>query len=154
MLYVYNVSESETSSEILRSAQDDSLAISAKLEEELVDLSEEEREQYLRELGMEETGLERLIKKAYELLGLISYLTAGPKEVRAWTVKKGSKAPVVAYVIHTDFEKNFIRAQVIEYQKLIEAGSYTEAKKLGLIRTEGKDYIVRDGDVIEFLIGS
>lgn len=151
VLYVHNVSESANQSESL---SEDELLICAKLEEELVDLSEEERAQYLKELGMEETGLERLIKKAYYLLGLISYLTAGPKEVRAWTVKKGRKAPAAAGVIHTDFEKNFIRAQVIEYEKLIEAGSYAAAKQKGWIRTEGKDYTVRDGDVIEFLIGS
>ena len=108
----------------------------------------------MHELGIEETGLERLIKKAYELLGLISFLTAGKKEVRAWTIKKGTKTPQAAGVIHTDFEKGFIRAQVIEYEKLIEAGSYTKAKQLGWIRTEGKGYEVKDGDAIEFLVSS
>lgn len=133
---------------------DNSLVISAKIEEELSELSEEDREMYLKELGIEEPGLNRLIRKAYSQLGLISFLTAGKKEVRAWTVKKGTKAPQAAGVIHTDFEKKFIRAEVIEYERLIEAGSHLEAKNKGWIRTEGKDYEIRDGDVIEFLIGS
>lgn len=156
VLYVYNVSEDYNQSTNGRGefGNDNELQISAKLEEELADLSEQERIEYLKELGIEETGLERLIKKAYQLLGLISFLTAGPKEIRAWTVRQGSKAPQAAGVIHSDFEKNFIRAQVIEYQKLIEVGSYAFAKQKGWIRTEGKEYIVRDGDVIEFLIGS
>jgi len=134
--------------------QDDKLVISAKLEEEMADFSEEERSEYLKELGIEQTGLERLIVKAYDLLGLISFLTAGKKEVRAWTIQKGSKAPQAAGAIHTDFEKGFIRAQVIEYEKIIEAGSYAAAKLKGWIRTEGKEYVVKDGDVIEFLISS
>lgn len=155
-LRVYNVSEDEYASRIKeqesRINEEQSVIISAKLEEELADYSDEERKEYLLSMGIEETGLERLIKEAYHLLGLISFLTAGKKEVRAWTVKSGSKAPIAAGVIHTDFEKGFIRAQVVEYQKLIEAGSYQEAKKNGWVRTEGKEYIVRDGDVIEFLI--
>ena len=164
VLYVYNVDEKEFSKEHLEGEKnaatpsrwnsENEMAISAKLEEELADLTEEERLEYLKELGIEETGLERLIKKAYGLLGLISFLTAGPKEVRAWTIKKGTKAPQAAGVIHTDFEKKFIRAQVIEYEKLIEAGSYAQAKQKGWMRTEGKEYEVKDGDVVEFLIGS
>lgn len=176
VLYVYNVSEdrysvilnevknlsrmreqndvSETSSEILRYAQDDNVVICAKLEEDLVDLSDEERQEYLKEMGIEETGLERLIKKAYSLLGLISFLTAGKKEVRAWTIRKGTLAPQAAGVIHTDFEKKFIRAQVIEFERYIEAGSLTNAKSKGWVRTEGREYEVKDGDVIEFMIGS
>lgn len=138
----------------MTSVDDYSLVICAKLEEDLVDLSDEEKSEYLKELGIEETGLERLIRKAYSLLGLASFLTAGKKEVRAWTIKKGSLAPVAAGVIHTDFEKKFIRAQVIEFDKYIEAGSLTAAKAKGWVRTEGKDYIVKDGDVVEFLIGS
>ncbi len=105
-------------------------------------------------MGAKEPGLTRLIKKAYNLLGLASYLTAGPKEVKAWTIKKGMKAPQAAGIIHTDFEKKFIRAQVIDYEKYIEAGSLGNAKTKGWVRTEGKDYEVIDGDVIEFLIGS
>jgi ribosome-binding ATPase len=153
VLYVYNVDEQSVADSEVTSVTGE-LRISAKLEEELADLSEEERSQYLEELGIHETGLERLIKKAYELLGLVSFLTAGKKEVRAWTVKANSKAPIAAGVIHTDFIKGFIRAQVIEYEKLIEAGSYSVAKTKGWIKTEGKDYIVKDGDVIEFLVNS
>ena len=155
VLYVYNVSESEYRQKVLdREYNGNEMVVCAKLEEELADLSEEERKEYLKELGIEETGLERLIKKAYHLLGLTSFLTAGKKEVRAWTIKIGMKAPQASGVIHTDFEKKFIRAEVVEYQKLIEAGSYAQAKTKGWIRTEGKDYIVKDGDVIEFLIGN
>lgn len=155
VLYVYNVSESGYNQSLSRlNVTENEMAICAKLEEELADLSEDERKEYLKELGIEETGLERLIKKAYSLLGLISFLTAGKKEVRAWTIKKGTKAPQAAGVIHTDFEKKFIRAQVIEYGKLIEAGSYGVAKQKGWIRTEGRDYDVKDGDVIEFLVSS
>ena len=164
ILYVYNVSEdgyadklrdpSLVAQDDKKEIQDDKLVISAKLEEEMADFSEEERSEYLKELGIEQTGLERLIVKAYDLLGLISFLTAGKKEVRAWTIQKGSKAPQAAGAIHTDFEKGFIRAQVIEYEKIIEAGSYAAAKLKGWIRTEGKEYVVKDGDVIEFLISS
>lgn len=148
VLYVYNVDEKKIGSST------EELRICAKLEEELADLSEEERMEYLKSMGIEETGLEKLIKAAYKLLGLISFLTAGKKEVRAWTLKSGTNAQNAAGVIHTDFIKGFIRAQVIEYEKLIEAGSYGSAKQKGWIRTEGRDYIVKDGDVIEFLISS
>ena len=157
VLYVYNIGEKEYQSKLLdreKMIMDNEVMICAKLEEELVDLSEEERLQYLKELGIEETGLERLIKKGYHLLGLASFLTAGKKEVRAWTFKLGSKAPQAAGVIHTDFEKNFIRAQVVSYDQLIEARSLSEAKKKGWVRTEGKEYIMKDGDVVEFLVGT
>jgi len=155
ILYVYNVSEEDlkNKNEDLRMNKD-SVAISAKMEEELADYSDEEKMEYLKELGLEQTGLERLIQKAYQTLGLISFLTAGKKEVRAWTVQKGSKGPQAAGVIHTDFEKGFIRAQVIEYEKLIEAGSLSVAKTKGWLRTEGKEYIMQDGDVVEFLVSS
>ncbi|MEK7617131.1 MAG: redox-regulated ATPase YchF [Patescibacteria group bacterium] len=164
VLYIYNVDE-ESVQGTVDSEQENSLRICAKLEEELADLSEEERLEYLKSVGIEQTGLERLIQKAYSLLGLISFLTAGkksasvktsagPGEVRAWTIKNGTNAKQAAGIIHTDFEKNFIRAQVIEYEKLIEAGSYAQAKAKGWVRTEGKDYIVRDGEVVEFLISS
>ena len=161
-MYVYNVSE-ENYPVILSKAkniypsampQDDKLVICAKLEEELADLTEDERLEYLNELGINETGLERLIKKAYQLLGLASFLTAGKKEIRAWTLRRGSTALRASGVIHTDFMKKFIRAEVVAYEKLIEAGSHTEAKLKGWIRTEGKEYIMKDGDVVEFLIGS
>ncbi len=131
-----------------------SLMICAKLEEELADYSDEERKEYLESVGIKQTGLEKLIVKAYELLGLMSFLTAGKKEVRAWTIKQGTKAPQAAGVIHTDFEKSFIRAQVVPCEKLIEAGSHAAAKEKGWIRTEGKKYIMQDGDVVEFLTGS
>lgn len=163
VLYVYNVSENVISEHLegeknaatpSRWNSENEMAICAKLEEELVDLSEEERMEYLKSVGLEQTGLERLIVKAYGLLGLISFLTAGKKEVRAWTLRRSETALRAAGIIHTDFEKNFIRAQVISYEKLIEAGSYAEAKKKGWIRTEGKDYLIQDGDVVEFLVGN
>jgi len=155
ILYVYNIDENKLSSDdTLVYHSDHELGICAKLEEELVDLSEAERQEYLKSVGLEQTGLERLIKKAYQLLGLASYLTAGKKEVKAWTIKQGMKAPQAAGVIHTDFEKKFIRAQVISYDELLVQGSMSKAKEAGKIRMEGKDYIVQDGDVIEFLIGS
>ncbi|MFH0936949.1 MAG: redox-regulated ATPase YchF [Candidatus Daviesbacteria bacterium] len=156
ILYIRNVDEQrikETYYDTLVYHSDE-MAICAKLEEDLADYSEEERLEYLSSIGVEKTGLERLINRAYELLGLISYLTAGKKEIRAWTIKKGTKAPQAAGVIHTDFEKGFIRAQVIFYEKLIEAGSYAKAKEKGWIETKGKDYEVKDGDVIEFLVSS
>ncbi len=155
VLYVFNVEEGSYAHKLEHETlNENELVISAKIEEELGELGEEERVEYLKELGISEPGLNRLIKKAYHLLGLISFLTAGKKEIRAWTIKKATKAPLAAGAIHTDFIKKFIRAEVIEYQKLLDAGSHTEAKKRGWARTEGKDYEVKDGDVIEFLIGS
>ncbi len=154
ILYVFNVDEGSYGHKLEHESAGNELVISAKLEQDLVDLSEEDRKMYLVELGIIEPGLDRLIRKAYQLLGLISYLTAGPKEVRAWTIKKGTKAPQAAGVIHTDFEKKFIRTEVVEYGKLIEAGSIKAAKVKGWVRTEGKEYIVQDGDVVEFLVGS
>lgn len=155
VLYVLNVEEGSYAHKLEHETlNENEMFISARLEEELVDLDDAERTEYLKELGINETGLERLIKKAYQLLGLASFLTAGKKEVRAWTIHNNDKAPTAAGVIHTDFEKKFIRAQVIEYEKLIEAGSYKVAKEKGWIRTEGKEYEVKDGDVVEFLIGS
>lgn len=154
VLYVYNVLENEYKNRTDEyNLNSNELIICAKLEEELVDLEEGERVEYLKSLGVTQTGLERLITAAYKLLELISFFTTtGKKEVRAWTIKFGTKALQAAGVIHTDFAKNFIKAQVIEYNKLIEAGSYGEAKEKGWIRTEGKDYMVSDGDVIEFLV--
>jgi len=124
--------------------------ICAKIEEEIAELDDEEKIIFLEELGIQDTGLDRLIAASYRLLGLISYLTAGPKETRAWTITKGTKAPQAAGKIHSDFEKGFIRAEVISYQDLIDCGSYTLAKEKGLVRLEGKEYIVQDGDVILF----
>lgn len=157
ILYVLNVSEEKIKDQNYNDSlvyHTSSLAICAKLEEELADLDEGERMEYLQSVGLEQTGLERLIVKAYDLLGLISFLTAGKKEVRAWTLRAGETALRASGVIHTDFMKGFIKAQVIEYEKLTEAGSFKVAKDKGWIRTEGKDYIVQDGDVIEFLISS
>lgn len=126
------------------------LSICAKLEAELADLTPDESRQYLNELGIKESGLERLIRAAYTTLGLISYFTAGEKEVRAWTIKSGTLAPAAAGVIHTDFEKGFIKADVTAWDKLVEAGGWAEAKEKGWVRLEGRDYVFQDGDVAIF----
>ena len=126
------------------------LVICAKTEEELSQLPPDEAEMFLQELGLGESGLARLIKKSYALLGLISYLTAGEKETRAWTVTEGTKAPQAAGKIHSDFEKGFIRAEVVDWQTLLECGSYNAAKEKGKVRSEGKDYVIKDGDVVLF----
>lgn len=128
------------------------LKINAKLEEEIAALSNEEQVEYIKELGLNESGLKRLIKASYKLLRLITFFTTGEDETRAWTVKKGSKAPEAAGVIHTDFKKGFIRAEVINYEKFIEAGGEVKAKEKGLIKTEGKDYEIKDGDICNFLV--
>ena len=155
VLHVFNVDEGSYAHKLEHEiANENEIVVSAKIEEELSELSEEEKLEYLNELGISEPGLERLIKKAYSLLGLASFLTAGKKEVKAWTFKAGMKAPDAAGVIHTDFIKKFIRAQVIDYDKLIEAGSMAAARTRGWVRSEGKDYEMKDGDVVEFLIGS
>ena len=126
------------------------MPISAKIEEDISALEPEEKDEYLKELGINESGLDRLVKKSYKLLGLISYLTAGEPEVRAWTITNGMKAPQAAGKIHTDFEKGFIRAEVVAYKDLIECGSMVAAKEKGLVRSEGKEYVVADGDIILF----
>lgn len=126
------------------------MPVSAKIEEEIAQLDGEEREMFLEELNMNESGLDRLIKASYTLLGLISYLTAGEPEVRAWTIKNGTKAPQAAGKIHSDFERGFIRAEVVHYDDLIACGSMTVAKEKGLVRSEGKDYVMKDGDVVLF----
>lgn len=124
--------------------------ISAKLESEIAELSGDEKKMFLQELGLDESGLDKLIKAAYDLLGLYTYFTAGVQEVRAWTITKGTKAPQAAGVIHSDFERGFIRAEVVSYDDLIAAGSMNQAKENGKLRLEGKDYIVKDGDVMHF----
>lgn len=124
--------------------------VSAKVEEDLASLSDEERVEFLQELGLQEAGLERLVKASYDLLGLFSFLTAGPKEVRAWTIEKGTKAPQAAGKIHSDFERGFIRAEIVSYDDLIASGSYASAREKGLVRIEGKEYVVQDGDIILF----
>ena len=124
--------------------------ISARIEEEIADLDDDEKAEYLETLGLKESGLDKLIKASYDLLGLMSFLTAGEKETRAWTIKKGTKAPQAAGKIHSDFERGFIRAEVINYQNLLDCGSLSAAREKGLVRSEGKDYVVQDGDTILF----
>lgn len=124
--------------------------VCAQIEQEISELDDEERKMFLEDLGLSESGLEKLIKASYSLLGLISYLTAGETETRAWTITKGTKAPGAAGKIHSDFERGFIRAEVVNYENLIELGSLAAAKEKGLVRSEGKEYVVQDGDVILF----
>ena len=124
--------------------------ISAKMEEEIAELDDDEKAEFLADLGLSESGLDKLIRASYSLLGLISYLTAGPTESRAWTITKGTKAPQAAGKIHSDFERGFIKAEIVSYTDLIESGSMAAAKEKGLVRQEGKEYVVQDGDVILF----
>lgn len=126
------------------------LVICAKTEEELSALPADEQQMFLEELGLKESGLNRLVKISYDTLGLVSYLTAGEKEVRAWTIEKGTKAPQAAGKIHSDFEKGFIRAEIVDYDVLVELGSFNVAKEHGKVRSEGKDYVIKDGDVVLF----
>lgn len=126
------------------------LPICAKIEEEISDMSAEDKAMFLEELNLHESGLDRIIKEGYALLGLISYLTAGEPEVRAWTITKGTKAPQAAGKIHSDFERGFIRAEVVSYDDLMACGSMTAAKEKGLVRSEGKEYVMRDGDIVLF----
>ena len=162
VIYAANVSEDDLSDgvennsfymslvEVAKKENAEVLPVSARIEEEISQLDDDEKAAFLSELGLNESGLDRLIKKSYSLLGLISYLTAGQPEVRAWTIKKGTKAPQAAGKIHTDFEKGFIRAEVVAYDDLMACGSHTAAKEKGLVRLEGKDYVVKDGDIILF----
>ncbi len=124
--------------------------ISARTEEEISELDDEEKKEFLEALGLKESGLEKLVRASYDLLGLMSFLTAGEDECRAWTIKKGTKAPQAAGKIHTDFERGFIKAEVINYQDLLDNGSIAAAKEKGIVRVEGKEYVVQDGDVILF----
>lgn len=126
------------------------LVVCAKIEQELSELDDDEKQLFLEDLGLSSSGLEKIIKLGYETLGQISYLTAGEKEVRAWTIIKGTKAPAAAGKIHSDFEKGFIRADVVSYQNLVSFGGYNQAKEAGKVRSEGKDYVVQDGDVMLF----
>lgn len=162
VLYVANVSEEDLLSgnmendyvkavrEYADKENSEVIVISAKIEEELSTLEEEEKAEMLKEYGIEEPGLNKLIHSSYKLLGLLSFLTAGSDEVRAWTIKQGTKAPQAAGKIHTDIERGFIRAEVISYDKLIECGSEVAAKEKGFYRLEGKDYIMQDGDIVMF----
>jgi ribosome-binding ATPase YchF (GTP1/OBG family) len=162
VLYVVNISEADigrTGEDIAESkrvrdyAENENsrmISISAKIEEELMRLEKEERLQFMEELGIPETGMDRLVSECYRLLDLISFFTIKLPEVRAWTVKKGTMAPQAAGKIHTDFEKGFICAETIDHRTLMDAGSFNAAREKGLIRQEGKQYIIKDGDVILF----
>lgn len=162
VIYACNISEADLAKkedeisnvclvkEYAKKEHSEVLVISAKVEQELTELEDEEKAMFLEDLGIKESGLDRIVKLGYHLLGQISFLTAGEKEVRAWTITEGTKAPQAAGKIHTDFEKGFIRAEVCPYDTLIECGGYTKAKEKGKVRVEGKDYVVCDGDVMLF----
>ena len=134
-------------------SNDQVIAISAKMESQLAGLSDKEQKEYLQEIGVNSTGLERLVKKAFTILVLITFLTAGEKEVRAWTIKKGMTAQQAAGVIHTDFEKNFIKVEVVAFEDFVELSGWKNAREKGRVRQEGRDYIMQDGDVVEFKVG-
>ena len=162
VIYAANVSEDDLAddaannegvqavSEYAKGEQSEVFVVCAEIEAEISELDDDEKKMFLEDLGLEESGLEKLIKASYKLLGLISYLTAGEPEVRAWTITEGTKAPQAAGKIHSDFERGFIRAEVVSYDDLIACGSHTAAKEKGLIRLEGKDYVVKDGDIMLF----
>ncbi len=161
VLYAANVSEEDLSSldsnrflaelkEVAAEENSEVMVICAKIEEEIAQLDDGEKADFLEAMGLEESGLDKLIKASYKILGLISYLTAGPQEVRAWTITKGTKAPQAAGKIHSDFERGFIRAEIVAYDDLISSGTYSVAKEKGLVRSEGKEYVMHDGDVTLF----
>ncbi len=161
VLYALNVSEDDvvnnTENDLVKLVREyvetekaGIVTISGRLEEELSGLEDDEKEEMLKEYGIVEPGLDKLIKESYRLLGLISFITAGPKEVRAWTIKEGTKAPIAAGKIHSDIERGFIRAEVMSYDDLIESGSEAKARERGVFRIEGKDYIIKDGDICNF----
>jgi len=159
VIYAANISEDEIGTEnaYVKTVREEAakegaevIVVCAKTEEDLASLTQEEANEFLKELGIEESGLNKLVKACYKLLGLISYLTAGEKETRAWTIVKGTKAPQAAGKIHSDFERGFIRAEIVDYDTLLELGSFNAAKEKGKVRSEGKDYVVKDGDVILF----
>ena len=159
ILYVTNVSENEISEdneyvkkvrEYAKNENAKVIKLCVKIEEELSGLEDDDKKEMLEALGMDESGLDKVIKESYDLLGLMSFLTAGKPEVRAWTIKKGTKAPEAAGKIHSDIQRGFIRAEVVSYDDLIKLGSLNEAKEKGLVRSEGKDYIMQDGDVVLF----
>ena len=159
VIYVANVSENDLKSgndytkrveDYAKSHGAETVIISAKIEEELIELSPEEAKEYLADLGVEDSGINKMIKSVYHLLNLRTFITAGEKEVHAWTITAGTKAPQAAGVIHTDFEKGFIRAEITPYEEFAKYGSYTACKEKGVTRLEGKDYIVQDGDLVHF----
>ena len=155
-IYVFNCDQDELANEELKArmsalvAPAEAVFLDAKFESELVEMEEDEARDFLAEMGVEEPGLDKLARVGYDTLGLQSYLTAGPKEARAWTIRKGATAPEAAGVIHTDFQKGFIKAQIVSYDDLVAAGSEAAAKAAGKMRLEGKDYVMADGDVVEF----
>ena len=162
VIYAANVSEDDLADdaannegvqavrEYAKGEQSEVFVVCAEIEAEISELDDDEKKMFLEDLGLKESGLEKLIKASYKLLGLISYLTAGEPEVRAWTIKKGTKAPQAAGKIHTDFERGFIRAEVVSYDDLMACGTHAAAKEKGLVRLEGKDYVVQDGDIMLF----
>ena len=162
VIYAANVSEDDLADdgasnenvakvrEFAASEGSEVFVVCAQIEEEISELEDDEKKMFLEDLGLKESGLDKLIKASYKLLGLISFLTAGPTETRAWTIKEGTKAPGAAGKIHSDFERGFIKAEVVYYKDLLECGSYAAAKEKGLVGIEGKDYVVKDGDVILF----
>ncbi len=160
LLYAANIAEKEvplpesaavkTVRDIAATESAEVVPISARIEEEIASLPEEERAMFLQELGLHDSGLDRMITAGYRLLGLMSFLTAGPTEVRAWTIPIGTKAPQAAGKIHTDFERGFIRAEVVAYRDLVSLGSYPAAREKGLVRSEGREYVMQDGDVVVF----
>lgn len=158
VIYAANVSENETDgnaytaavAEFAKAEGSETVVISAKIEEELAAVSKEERELFLEELGIRQSALDKLVSACYKLLGLISYLTAGEKETRAWTITRGTKAPQAAGKIHSDFEKGFIRAEIVDYETLLELGSFNAAKEKGKVRSEGKEYVMQENDVVLF----
>ena len=162
VIYVANVSEEDAHNngqdnemvkkvkEMAEKSNDETVVISCEIESEISELSEDEKQLFLKDLGLDESGLDKLIKSSYKLLGLISFLTTGEMESRAWTIKKGTKAPGAAGKIHTDMERGFIKADIISYEDLVSQGSMVAAREKGLIRSEGKDYIMQDGDVCVF----
>ena len=160
VIYVANIGEDDLAretnryveevKEIAEKENEKVIVLCTKIEEELAGLDKEERDMFKEELGIKSSGLEKLVKASYDLLGLMSYLTAGEKEVRAWTIKKGTKAPEAAGKIHSDFEKGFIKAEIVSYDDLVDAGSFLKAKEKGKVRIEGKEYVMQDGDVVLF----
>lgn len=162
VIYAANVAEGELASDaadnlyvqaVRKFAEEEKsevFVVCAQIEQEISELEEDEKKMFLEDLGLTDSGLEKLIRASYHILGLMSYLTAGPKETRAWTIKKGTKAPQAAGKIHSDFERGFIRAEIVNYSNLVECGSVNAAKEKGLVRSEGKEYVVQDGDVILF----
>ena len=161
VLYVANVAEDEVAApennphvqSVKKYAEEEgaeTIVVSAKMESEIAELPEDEAKEFLEMAGLEEAGLDRLIKAGFKLLGLMTYLTAGETESRAWTIKRGTKAPQAAGKIHSDFERGFIRAEIVSYDDLVACGSKAAARDKGLVRLEGKDYVMQDGDVVEF----